>query len=308
MTSKVALCFIIGHSHSLYKEKIWRNWIEPNKDIINIYFHYTEYKKIKSDWIKRYAIPEKYVQKTTYFNVVPAYMSLMSFGYINDKKNEWFCFLTDSCCPLMNPEQFRHYFLNNSLKSIFRWKPAYWNIEYHKRGNLKHFEKRFHLANDPWFILCRYHVCKCEQFMIDYNHYYKLICKGGLANESIFAIMLETYLELGKFARNKIINVSSTLCNWEKMSSPTSPYVFENGDKYEIDYIMKNREENSIFIRKISDKFPDKLMSYLIMMGERPKKERWGFILLGGVYLSLLYQLLIILFILNNKWNINKKY
>ena len=37
---KVALCFIISYQHILNKEQLWIDWIKPNKDIINIYFHY----------------------------------------------------------------------------------------------------------------------------------------------------------------------------------------------------------------------------------------------------------------------------
>ena len=42
---KVALCFIISYEHVLQKEHYWINWIEQNKDLFNIYFHYK--KKIK---------------------------------------------------------------------------------------------------------------------------------------------------------------------------------------------------------------------------------------------------------------------
>ena len=51
---KVALCFIISYSQSLNKEKIWIEWIEPNKDIINIYFHYKNFSSIKSEFIKKF--------------------------------------------------------------------------------------------------------------------------------------------------------------------------------------------------------------------------------------------------------------
>ena len=37
---KVALCFIISYEHILQKEQLWIDWIKPNQDIINIYFHY----------------------------------------------------------------------------------------------------------------------------------------------------------------------------------------------------------------------------------------------------------------------------
>ena len=43
------LCFIISYDHILNKEELWREWIEPNKDIINVYFYYKELQKIK-DW------------------------------------------------------------------------------------------------------------------------------------------------------------------------------------------------------------------------------------------------------------------
>ena len=45
---KIALCFIINYEHILNKEDIWREWIEPNKDIINVYFFYKDFRKIKS--------------------------------------------------------------------------------------------------------------------------------------------------------------------------------------------------------------------------------------------------------------------
>ena len=37
---KIALCFIISYEHILQKEQLWIDWIKPNQDIINIYFHY----------------------------------------------------------------------------------------------------------------------------------------------------------------------------------------------------------------------------------------------------------------------------
>ena len=43
---KVALCFIINYHQILNKENIWIKWIEKNKDIINVYFHYRDYNSI----------------------------------------------------------------------------------------------------------------------------------------------------------------------------------------------------------------------------------------------------------------------
>ena len=60
---KVALCFIISYEHILNKEQLWIDWIKPNQDIINIYFHYKDINKIKSSWIKLYTIPPNLIAK-----------------------------------------------------------------------------------------------------------------------------------------------------------------------------------------------------------------------------------------------------
>jgi len=260
---KVALCFIISYSHNLNKEQIWKDWIEPNKDIINIYFHYKDFNAIKSPWIKKYCLPLKNISKTSYYFVVPAYMSILSFAFSHDLENKWFCMLTDSCVPIISPQQFRLLFTNYYPISIFKWKPAYWNIEIHCRGNLKYFNKEYHLANDPWFTLTRTHVHKCILFLLKKNNIYKQVCKGGLANESLFAIILQTFKEL----KNSwtLINESSTIADWNKMSNATSPHIFK-GTNDEIEYIHKSLIDNkyAMFLRKISCHFPDDKLKKII--------------------------------------------
>ncbi len=48
---KVALCFIISYSHILNKEQFWIDWIKPNQDIINIYFHFSIFINHKSQCV-----------------------------------------------------------------------------------------------------------------------------------------------------------------------------------------------------------------------------------------------------------------
>ena len=148
---KVALCFIISYEHKLNKEQLWIDWIKPNQDIINVYFHYKDINLIKSPWVKLYTIPPKFIQPTTYYDVVPAYMSILSYAFEHDKNNLWFSLLTDSCVPIISPAKFREIFLNHYQASIIKCKPAYWNITIHRRANLRLFAKEFWLANDPWF-------------------------------------------------------------------------------------------------------------------------------------------------------------
>ena len=110
---KVALCFIISYEHILHKEQLWIDWIKPNKDIINVYFHYKDFNMIKSPWIKQYTIPPNLTQNTTYYNVVPAYMSILIYAFHHDKANLWFSLLTDTCVPIISPTKFRKLFFDH---------------------------------------------------------------------------------------------------------------------------------------------------------------------------------------------------
>jgi hypothetical protein len=262
---KIALCFIINYNHELNKEEIWKKWIEPNKDLINIYFYYKDIYKIKSQWILNHIIPEKYIYKTTYYNVIPAYLSLMNYAMEQDINNSWFCFLTESCSPIISPIKFRKMFQTKYNKSIISWKYAWWNLSLHRRANLALLPDKYHLANDPWFIMKREHINQCLLFIKQYNDLTKIITSGGLANESLFAIIMCVYNQLDKNT-NSVISAVSHITDWNRCSSPTSPYIFKEGNAVDIQFIKHELERNnySVFIRKISSDFPDDLLNYFI--------------------------------------------
>jgi hypothetical protein len=253
---KVALCFIISYEHVLQKEEYWIRWINSNKNLFNIYFHYKEKHKIKSKWILNYCIPEKYIKQTSYYDVVPAYMTLLTYAYETDKNNQWFCMLTDTCVPIISPENFKKLFFNYYNKSIIQCKNSHWNIDLHRRANLRLLSKKYHLVNDPWFTLCRYHIHLCILFMVGQNKIYQTINNGGLANESIFAIILQTFNELNK---NKILNTSATICDWSRMPNPTSPHLFNECTEVDENIIVNLLKINpyALFLRKVNYKFPD---------------------------------------------------
>jgi hypothetical protein len=304
---KVALCFIISYSHIVNKEQIWIDWIEPNKDIINVYFHYKDINMIRSPWIKTYTIPPKLIQQTTYYNVVPAYMSILTYAYNHDVNNLWFCLLTDSCVPIISPEKFRKLFFDNYQASIIKCKPAYWNITIHRRANLRLLDKEYWLANDPWFTLCRDHVHKCILFLTLKNNIYQQINTGGLANESIFAIILQTFGELNNPLR--LINESATVSDWTRMASPTSPHFFKEGTEENINIICDLLKENkyTLFLRKVHKTFPDSVIkeimnkdfghTYELLHNQAKKKNKlfsknniYIFILLVGLlFITVIY-------------------
>jgi hypothetical protein len=258
---KVALCFIISYEHILNKEEIWKEWIECNKDIINVYFFYKEISKIKSEWILKHVLPSHYIYETSYYNVVPAYVSLMRYAMNHDSDNLWFAFLTDSCCPIMSPKRFRYLFFSKYNQSILSWKKAWWNIEYHKRANLKLIPENLRLANDPYFILTREDAINCLRF-IKYNpQLSNTIIKGGLANESFFAISLQYYNKL-----DNVICKATHMVDWSRMMTSTSPYLFEEMSETNTRFIEHNKKKHkyNIFIRKISPDFPDDVLKYYI--------------------------------------------
>ena len=270
---KVALCFIISYEHILQKEQLWIDWIKPNQDIINIYFHYKSISMIKSPWIKMYTMPPNLIAKTSYYDVVPAYMSILSYAFQHDKNNVWFCLLTDSCIPIISPEKFRQLFLDHYQASVIKCKPSYWDITIHRRANLRLLTKEYWLSNDPWFTLCRDHVQKCILFLTLKKDVWQTVNSGGLANESIFAIILQTFKELTN--PFKTINDSSTISDWTHMSSPTSPNCFREATEENINIICNLLKENkyAMFLRKVHREFPDSAIQDIINMNFNHKYE-----------------------------------
>jgi len=254
---KVALCFLISYNHIINKEEIWIKWINEISNIINVYIHYTDYSKIKSKWIKKYIIPKNYIQKTNYTHVVPAYFSLLKYA-LKDKNNKWFCFLTESCCPIISPYEFKEKFYKLSNYSIIKCSKISWNPLFVNRANLKYIDKELHLTNNPWFTLTRESANKCIIYSFENYKFFKLICDGIIANESIFSIILHN--------EKNIINKETFIIDWSRMTSPTSPYTFTNKNiENDLLFIEKKKKEKYImFIRKISVDFPNDKLNEII--------------------------------------------
>ena len=254
---KVALCFIISYQQIINKEDLWKEWIEPNKDIINVYFHYKDYATIQSEWIKEHSIPLTLTVKTSYYHVVPAYINLLSYAVSHDVKNQWFCFLTESCVPIISPTKFRELFFENWDKSILCNDYAHWNVMLHKRANLRLLTPEFRLKHDPWFVLKREDAMACFHYIKVNRSIYNTVCSGIIANESIFAIMLKSQGLL-----EGVINGSTHATDWSRMMTPTSPYLFRVPCKQDTvfikDFLKKNKY--TMFLRKVDPLYPDKVV------------------------------------------------
>jgi hypothetical protein len=260
---KIALCFIINYDHVLNKEDIWREWIEPNKDIINVYFYYKDLKKIKSSWILQHTLPPHFIHETSYYHVIPAYLSLMQFALSHD--NQWICLLTDSCCPIISPHNFRALFYQFWNNTIMSWKPAWWNVNVHKRANLALLPEELRLANDPWFTIKREHATQILRFTRTQQEATRTICTGGLANESLFAIILYGYKELNN-SKDGVLNAVTHLTDWSRMASATSPHTFKDANSTDIQFLEDNLQKHkyAMFLRKVSPDFPDAILKKYI--------------------------------------------
>jgi len=265
---KVALCFIINYEHVLNKENIWREWIKSNADIINVYFYYKDLHKIKSQWILNHTIPKNCIFETSYYNIIPAYLSLMNFAIQHDSNNTWFCFLTDSCCPIISPKKFRYLFFKNYNKTLLSWKPAWWNVDFHKRANLCLLPEEYRLANDPWFVMKRENVQHCLLFTNKYVDITKTITNGGLANESLFIIVMYVFKQM-----DTVLSAITHMTDWSRPTSPTSPHLFKEGNNRDIQFIETELEKNKyvMFIRKVAPEFPDNLLQYYIYQYSKDK-------------------------------------
>ena len=258
---KAALCFIISYEHILNKEQIWKEWIEPNKDIINVYFYYKDFKKIKSEWIMKHTIPPDFIYETSYYHVIPAYLSIMNFAIKHDINNQWFCMLTDSCCPIISPKKFRYLFFNYYNRTILNWKKPWWNINFHKRANLALLPEELRLANDPWFVIKRENVLQCLNYANVQQKTTQTICSGGLANESLFAVIMYAYSQLDGIKDAVICAVTHT-ADWSRPTSITSPHLFKEGNETDVQFISKSLKSDKyvMFMRKVAPEFPDSLL------------------------------------------------
>jgi hypothetical protein len=179
----------------------------------------------------------------------------MNYALKHDIENQWCCLLTDACCPIISPKKFRSLFYQYYDKSIMSWKKSWWNVSYHKRANLAMLPENFHLGNDPWFILKRENVYHVMNYMNNNKEVVKTICSGGLANESLFAIILKASGQLN----SSVISEITHLTDWNRMSSFTSPHIFKEGNTQDLVFINKELERNNsiMFIRKIAPEFPN---------------------------------------------------
>jgi hypothetical protein len=127
------------------------------------------------------------------------------------------------------------------------------------------------LANDPWFVMKRENVLQTLHFANNQQKITSTVCSGGLANESLFAIILYAYKQL-----NSAICAVSHTTDWSRRTSPTSPHLFKEANELDIKFIDNSLEKDKyvMFIRKIAPEFPDEILRYYIYEHSKKNDEK----------------------------------
>jgi hypothetical protein len=99
----------------------------------------------------------------------------------------------------------------------------------------------------------------------------KTICSGGLANESLFAIILYSCRQL-----QNVISEVTHAADWSRMMNSTSPYLFSKICDQDIKFIEKTLDQHkyTMFIRKVAPEFPHDILEHYIYEYSREKDEK----------------------------------
>jgi hypothetical protein len=128
-----------------------------------------------------------------------------------------------------------------------------------------------------------------------------LICNGGLANESLFAIILTHCKKI-----KNVISKTTHMADWFRMSSPTSPHLFKEGNEEDIQFIdnFLTKNDFAMFIRKVHPNFPDEILRKYIchdkMSSNTSKTSNTEIIItsIQNVFICILLELFLIAIIL----------
>ncbi len=275
--STVALGFLLAYDQTLHKEALWRDWVERSHGHCVPYFHCASPRPSPSAWVEAHRLPFHESVNTSYFHVVQAYVRLMQHA-LRNPAHQWVCFVTDACVPVVSPATLRQRLSEHGGKSLFGWRRAWWDIRVHTRANLAKLPPAYHLGHEPWFVLSRADAEAVLTFVRTQSDLVDLIDRGGLANETLFAVALA---QQGKLAG--VANVVSTATDWTRRSSATSPHVFVHtggrdivADRQEVELLARTVRNHPacLFVRKIDASFPDSEVRRWWTIHERSVKRK----------------------------------
>lgn len=205
---KIAFCFLIYDI--INHEELWNIFfkdIDPN--LYNIYIHYKNNKQLK--YFEKYKLDNCIPTQYSHISIVHAQNVILKKA-LQDKDNEHFIFISNSCVPLKN---FDHVY--NSLNKEYSYFNVCPQMQCFPRCNpsLKMVNREFIQKSHQWCILNRKHA----NIMVNNDDYLNWFSYGNLPGDEHCYISKLYYEKL----QTEIIATMNTSCdattftNWEGM-------------------------------------------------------------------------------------------
>ncbi len=111
------IAFLFLTFGDLNQEYLWREYFKGKEDKFNIYCHPKEITNIKSNWLSKYVI--KNIVKTDWGVILNAILELLKVA-IQNKENDHFVLLSESCVPIKSFDNFYNFLLKANNKSFVK--------------------------------------------------------------------------------------------------------------------------------------------------------------------------------------------
>jgi len=230
-----------------YFTQAWTKYFENNQNKYNIYIHPKNKDSITHKLFKNNIVPD--IKTTNWGFLVEAQISLLQTALIDDKDNQKFILLSDSCLPTKTFNEL-YTFLNNK-------KLSYINIPTQFNNNIN---KNYKYKHSQWFCLDRHHVKKL------------LLQKNTIINELKHTKGGDEYFLNYILPDDKIIDYPITNVDWSNLDLVQSYQTKvnklwkeydKNKDNKTLQLINKYKKikENYAKHPKTYDNFSDELIS-----------------------------------------------
>lgn len=134
-----------------YFTKAWEKYLQNNQNKYNLYIHPKNKNSITNDLFKNNIVPN--IKNTNWGFLIEAQISLLETALTQDKDNQKFILLSESCLPSKKFNEL-YSFLNNNKKI------SYINLLSQYKSFNSSINENYKNKHSQWFCLDRHHVKK----------------------------------------------------------------------------------------------------------------------------------------------------
>jgi hypothetical protein len=134
-----------------YFTQAWEKYFENNQKKYNIYIHPKNKDSITHKLFKNNIVPN--IKTTNWGFLIEAQISLLETALLQDKDNQKFILVSDSCLPIKNFDDLYNFLNTNKKKSYFNSLSQFKSFK-------QFINKNYKYKHSQWFCLDRHHVKK----------------------------------------------------------------------------------------------------------------------------------------------------